>query len=682
MVVHTSWLDAQLPPFSEIDLDQAKSHLQQLIANNRNQLSRLIQSQPGWQQLVKPWEDLEDQLERFWSPIRHLHAVQDGSQVRDVYEHGAQSLTMYSTEVAQNSQLYQALKAIYNNQHGEPLDETQRQVLAHHIRDFELAGVHLPAAQKQRFATLEEHLTQLHTQFEQNVLDATQYWYEHLIDDSWLQGLPDYTIQSAKESASARHLTGWVLTLDEPCLVAVLMYSQHEPLRQRVYEAHLTRASDKGPHIDQWDNSRVMARILHCQDELAKLLGYQHFADYALVTKMAQSASQVQSFLEQMADRALPHARDEWQVLQEFAQSVDGKDTLQPWDVAYYSEKRRQALFHFSQQDLRPYFQLSQVLSGLFELVNYLFGIEVRRVPDADVWQNDVRLYAVYDEQHKRRGYFYLDLYARHNKRGGAWMDECRIRRRNTAGDLQYPVAFLTCNFQSPVADEPSLLTHEEVITLFHEFGHTLHHVLTQVDHTAVSGINGVPWDVVEFPSQFMEHWAWQKPVLRSLSCHYRTGEAIDEDLLDRLVQSRQFHSAMRLTRQLEFALFDWHLHQQNYAHDQKQDTVRRIQTTLNQVRQQVRVTPVADFDRFQHSFSHIFSGAYAAGYYSYMWAEVLASDAFARFEEEGVWSQTAGRDFLRCILEQGGSRPPEMLFRQFRGRDYSLEPLLQHYGL
>lgn len=671
-----------LPPFEHIEPEHVEPALDQVITNYRQQLTELIKRPVSWRSLMKQWEELEDALHHVWSPVSHLHAVNNNDSLRQVYERCLDKLVALSTEINHNRSLYEAAYELATRDEYSTLDRSQQQVVQHTLRDFKLAGVHLTDTVKQRFAESEETLARLQNQFQQQVLDATNSWYHPVTERQKLEGLDEQTCRNAQTAASDRGAAGWALTLDEPCYMAVMMDAADRELRRTLYEAELTRASSIGPQAGQWNNDYVMADILSHRQQLAEFLDYENYCEYSVATKMA-TPHEVESFLQDLAVKAVAEAEKQYRELCSFAYDYDGTEALAPWDVAYYSNKRRQSLYQFSQQTLREYFPLERVLQGLFELVGYLFGIVIRRDNDnVSVWDPHVRFYSVYDEQGFCRGHFYLDLYARANKKGGAWMDECRLRRRTIDDRLQLPIAFLTCNFQPPGDSDNARLNHDEVVTLFHEFGHTLHHLLTQIDHAGVSGINGVPWDAVEFPSQFLEHWAWQKPVLRQMSSHIKTGEPIPEALADNLIASQRFQAALKLVRQLEFAMFDWRVHQHVPVGVDQDSIVRHIQRTLEQVRNEIRVTPVASFDRFQNSFDHIFSGAYAAGYYSYLWAEVLASDAFARFEEQGLWNQSIGRQFLHTILEQGGSEDPHELFYNFRGRGPSVEPLLKHYGI
>ncbi len=544
------------------------------------------------------------------------------------------------------------------------------------LRDFKLSGFDLPEDKKARFKEIQQRLSQLTTKFEENVLDATQAWTKLITDEQQLAGLPDSARALAKQTAAQKEKTGWLFTLDFPSYYAVMSYADDRQLRYEMYQAYVTRASDQGPNAGEFDNSDVMQEILALRHESAVLLGFANFAERSLARKMAKTSQQVLDFLNDLADKSHSYAQRDLDALREFA-AQQGLTDLQAWDLGYYSEKLREHQYAINQETLKPYFPETKVIPGLFEVVKRLYGINIEEVTDVDTWHPDVRFYEIKDQQGVTRGQFYLDLYARENKRGGAWMDDCIGRNRLHDGDVQTPVAFLTCNLSPPVGDQPALFTHDEVNTLFHEFGHGLHHMLTQVDYIGVSGINGVAWDAVELPSQFMENWCWERDALNIITGHYQTGEVLPDDLFDKLQASKNFQSAMQMVRQLEFALFDFRLHA-----ELKPDAVAPVQETLDEVRDKVAVVKPPAFNRFQHGFSHIFAGGYAAGYYSYKWAEVLSADAFAKFEENGIFDRKTGEAFLHCILEQGGSQEPMDLFVAFRGREPTIDALLRHSGI
>ncbi|MCC5852217.1 MAG: oligopeptidase A [Alkalimonas sp.] len=667
-----------LPPFSAIKPEQVKPAVEAAIAQGRAVVEEVVQqSSFTWQSLVERLEDGGDRLGKLWSPVSHLNSVLNSPELRQAYESCLPLLSEYSTWLGQHEGLYQAYRTLAESKTFAELTQAQQKVIENALRDFKLSGIGLPAEKKQRYGDIQSRLSELASNFANNTLDATQAWHKHLTDESQLAGLPDDAKAAAAEEAKSRELDGWVLTLEFPSYLPVMTYADDRALREEVYQAYCTRASDQGPHAGQFDNSAIIEETLALKHELAQLLDFANAAEESLATKMAESPAQVLDFLQDLARRAKPQAEKELAELKDFAQSEYQHSDLRAWDVAYYSEKLKQARYAISDEQLRPYFPETKVVPGLFAVIEKLFGMTVRERAGVDVWHPDVRFYDIFDSSGALRGSFYLDLYARAKKRGGAWMDDCRGRRLLPDGTLQSPVAYLTCNFNKPVGGKPALFTHDEVVTLFHEFGHGLHHMLTQVDAAAVAGINGVAWDAVELPSQFLENWCWQPEALQLISGHYQTGEALPQDLLDKMLAAKNFQSAMFLVRQLEFALFDFRLHA-----EYQPELGGRVQALLDDVRQQVSVIIPPRFNRFQHGFSHIFAGGYAAGYYSYLWAEVLSSDAFSRFEEEGVFNPQTGRDFLQWILERGGSAEPMELFKGFRGREPSNAALLRHMGI
>lgn len=668
-----------LPAFSQIRPEHVVPALEEILAENTAQIQSLLDNQTeySWENLMVPWEQIKDRLNHLWSPVSHLNSVMSQDSLRAAYKDCLPKLSTYHTQQGQNTELYQAVLSLTQRADYAHLSAEQKKVIEHTLRDFELSGVALNNEQKHRYQMMTQQLSELCNRFSDNVLDATQAWFFHTEAADTLSGLPSHALTMAAEAAKQRHLPGWVLTLDHPCYVAVMSYADNRTLRQNVYKAYITRASDQSDDVYQWDNSRIMEDILRLRHDLAQLLGFEHYAAYSLATKMAQSSEQVVNFLKQLADAALPFAQQEMQTLIEFAQKTDGLSTLAPWDIAYYSEKLRQQCYDLSQEDLRPYFPIDRVLSGMFTVIEKLYGMHVTEISGVDTWHEHVRFFGIVDSQGHLRGQFYLDLYARNGKRGGAWMDECQVRRRLPNGKIQTPVAYLVCNFSPPAGDKQALLTHDEVITLFHEFGHGLHHMLTKVEYADISGINGVPWDAVELPSQFMENWCWEKPALDLIASHHETGASLPADLLKKMLAAKNFQAGMQILRQIEFSLFDWRLHT-----EYKTETGIDIQAILDDVRAHYSLLPAVPYNRFQHSFSHIFAGGYAAGYYSYKWAEVLASDAFSRFEQEGIFNQEAGKAFLEHILERGGSEDAMTLFKAFRGHEPQVEPLLRHNGL
>lgn len=671
----------ELPPFSAIQPEHVEPAISQLIDANRKHLQALLSSlqQPTWDNLVAPLEAQGDLLEQAWSPVSHLNAVCNNDVLRTAYNNSLALLTEYGTEVSQNTELYNAYQKLADSEEYAQLTQAQKQAVDNALRDFRLGGVALDGEQKKRFGAIQKRLSELSTQFSNNVLDATQAWFKHFTDAEALAGLPESALAQAAQAAAQKQLSGYVVTLDFPSYLAVMMYADNRQLREEMYTAYVTRASADGKKADgssaaQWDNSALITETLALRHELAQLLGFANYAERSLASKMAESTQQVLEFLNELAQKSRPLAERDIQALRDFA-ATQGCTDLQPWDMTYYSEKLRVEKYAISQEELRPYFPAERVINGMFDVVKRLYDIDIVQVAVFDSWHPDVRFYHIFKNGEKIAS-FYLDLFAREHKRGGAWMADCRVRRKTDTG-TQLPVAFLTCNFTPPVGDTPSLLTHDEVTTLFHEFGHGLHHMLTQIDVAAVSGINGVAWDAVELPSQFLENWCWEPEAIPLISGHYQTAEPLPQALLDKMLAAKNFQSGMQIVRQLEFSLFDFRLHAE-YDPANPQDP----QAVLDQVRREVAVVQAPAFNRFQNSFSHIFAGGYAAGYYSYKWAEVLSADAFSRFEEEGIFNAQTGESFLREILQQGGSKAPMELFINFRGREPSIEALLRHSGL
>ncbi|MES9969319.1 MAG: oligopeptidase A [Candidatus Thiodiazotropha sp.] len=664
-----------LPPFSAITPEMVEPAMDQLLLQNRETIQHLLSSQQPftWENLVEPLEQAEDRLSRTWSPVSHMNAVVNNDELREAYNAVLPKLSEYSTEVGQNSQLCDAYKQVAA---GSGLDQAQQKMLRNALLDFHLSGVDLEQAKKQRFKEISQELSQLTTKFEENLLDATNAWSKLITDESALRGLPESALALAHQTAAQRDQEGWLLTLEYPSYLPVMTYADDRQLRREVYEAFATRASDRGPDAGQWDNSSVMERILALRHEQAGLLGFSNYADRSLAKKMARSSDEVIAFLTDLAERSRPQAERELNELKQFTATAYGVDELEAWDIGYYAEKLRQQRHNISQEELKPYFPETRVIPGMFAVVERLYGIRIEAVKGVDAWHPEVRFYEIRDRDNHLRGQFYLDLYARPKKRGGAWMDECATRFFSATMD-QIPVAYLTCNFSPPVDGKPSLLTHDEVLTLFHEFGHGLHHLLTTVDYPAVAGINGVAWDAVELPSQFMENWCWEKEALDLISGHIDSGDPIPDELYQRMYDARNFQSAMQMVRQLEFALFDFRIHRE---YDPQRGG--RIYEILEQVRRQVAVITPPAWNRFAHGFSHIFAGGYAAGYYSYKWAEVLSADAFSLFEEQGIFNPETGEAFLQEILQQGGSRDAMELFVSFRGREPEIEPLLRHSGI
>ncbi|MBD1558571.1 oligopeptidase A [Vibrio sp. S9_S30] len=668
-----------LPPFSDIKPEHVKPAVEQAIDVCRAKVDEVVASSaaPSWDTICAPLAEVDDKLSRIWSPVSHLNAVKNSNELREAYESCLPLLSEYGTWVGQHKGLYDAYKAIKASDEFETLSQAQKKSIIDALRDFDLSGIGLPADQQHRYGEISKRMSELGSQFSNNVLDATMGWSKHITDEKELAGMPESAMAAAKAEAEAKELDGWLLTLDIPSYLPVMTYCDNPALRKELYEAYVTRASDRGPNAGKWDNTELITEQLKLRHEIARLLGFSSYSEKSLATKMAENPQQVLGFLNELAVKAKPQGEREVQELRDFAEQEFGVSELNLWDIAYYSEKQKQHLFQISDEELRPYFPEDKAVSGLFEVLDRVFGMKVTEREGVDVWHESVKFYDIVDSQGTLRGSFYLDLYAREHKRGGAWMDECRVRRTTLDGELQTPVAYLTCNFNKPLGDKPALFTHDEVVTLFHETGHGIHHMLTQIDVSAVSGINGVPWDAVELPSQFLENWCWEEEALAFISGHYETGEPLPKAMLDKMLAAKNFQSAMFILRQLELGLFDFTLHT-----EYDPDIGARVLETLAQVKEKVAVLPSIEWNRFSHSFSHIFAGGYSAGYYSYLWAEVLSSDAYSRFEEEGIFNEETGRSFLNNILEMGGSEEPMELFKRFRGREPEIDALLRHSGI
>lgn len=667
---------AALPPFQSILPEHVEPAMDQILADNRAAIAELLlQPSITWDNFITPYEELNDCLSKAWSPVSHLHSVCDSEALRKVYAPCQAKLSVYFTELGQNEALFKAFQSLVDSADFEDLPQERKRYLENCLRDFRLSGVDLSGEKKQRFGEITKRLSELGMQFGNNVLDSTQAWEKLITDPEDLSGLPESALAAAKQAASQKNQSGYLFNLEFPSSFPVMTYCDQREFRQEIYQASNTRASALFTGGDQWDNSALIDELLNLRLEQASLLGFDNYAEYSLATKMASTTDEVFDFLNQLAERSNQAARQEYQTLCQFAAEKFQQDKLEPWDIAYYSEKLRQQQFDLSQEELRPYFPVDSVLSGLFDIVHRLYAIEVKALNNVETWHEDVRVYGIY-EGDTCIASFYFDLYARVGKKGGAWMDECRVRRILPGKTLQLPVAYLVCNFNGPVGDQPALLTHNEVTTLFHEFGHGLHHMLTQVECAGVSGINGVPWDAVELPSQFLENWCWHPEAIQLFAEHYETGEPLPDAMLKKMLAAKTFQSGMQMARQLEFSLFDFTLH----ATWNPPET--QVQAVLDKVRERIAVVPVADFNRFQCAFSHIFAGGYAAGYYSYKWAEVLSADAFSRFEEEGIFNAQTGADFKQHILQRGGAEEPSVLFAAFRGRPPEVSALLRHSGL
>jgi len=666
-----------LPRFAELRPEHVAPAMDQLLAEGRAVIAAVAHAGPGWDDFVAPLEDANERIGRAWGQVAHLHAVLDSPALREAYNASLPKLTQYWTELGQNETLFSKYKALRASNEFDSLTKPRQRIIENALRDFRLSGAELAAQPKKRFAEIQEELSKLSAKFSENVLDATNAFSITIQDEKRTTGIPGDVLTAAREAAQKDGKEGWKFTLHMPSYLPVMQYAEDRALRETLYRESVTRASEFGKK--EWDNTPLIARIVELRREMAGLLGFANFAELSLEPKMAESPRQVLAFLEDLARRARPFGEKDAQELRAFAKEKLGLETLQAWDVAFASEKLRLERYAFSDQEVKQYFPEDVVLGGLFRLVETLYSLKI--VPSqAPVWHEDVRFFDVRDAAGELVGQFYIDLYARETKRGGAWMDDARGRRRRGAA-LQTPVAYLNCNFSRPVGGKPALFTHDEVLTLFHEAGHGLHHLLTRVEDLGVSGINGVEWDAVELPSQFMENFCWEWDVLRHMTRHVDTGNSLPKDLFEKMIAAKNFQSGLAMLRQIEFADFDMHLHT-----DFDPAAGRSAQQLLEEVRRRIAVLPQPAYNRFPNNFSHIFGGGYAAGYYSYKWAEVLSADAYSAFEEmresQGVLSAEVGRRFRDEVLAVGGSRPAAESFRAFRGREPRVDALLRHNGM
>jgi len=664
-----------LPRYKSVKPEHVAPAIDRLLAENHDLIARLTgkDTPATWSDFAEPLEDANELLSRAWGAVAHLHAVDDNAAIRDAYSASLPKVTQYRTELAQNLGLYEKFKALRVARGFDNLSRAQRMIVDHSLRDFRLGGAELEPEKKLRFAQIQEKLAALEAKFSENVLDATNAFAEIVGDRGELTGVPEDVLQAAAEAASKEGREGWKLTLQAPSYGPLMQYAENRGLRESLYHAHVTRASEMGK--TEFDNTSIIARVLCLRNEKAQLLGYRSFAEFSLVPKMAESPKAALDFLNDLAAKALPRARRDYAELEEFARAELKLDRLQAWDVALASEKLRAKLYAFSDQEVKQYFPEPKVLEGMFKLVESIYGIRI--VPDtAETWQSEVRFFRINDERGGLIGQFYLDPYSRETKRGGAWMDEA-IARQRFRGGLRTPVAHLVCNFPRPVGSKPALLTHDEVMTLFHEFGHGLHHLLSRVDDVGVSGIRGVEWDAVELPSQFMENFCWERDALARMSAHVESGKPLPQELFDKMLAAKNFQSGMQTVRQIEFALIDMHLH-----HDFDLAGTKTPLQLLDEIRAKVAVVIPPRYNRFLNNFSHIFAGGYAAGYYSYKWAEVLSADAYSLFEENGVFDPGTGARFRNEILAVGGSRPALESFKAFRGREPRIDALLRHNGM
>jgi oligopeptidase A len=668
-----------LPAFRSIRPEHVEPAVDAVLAENRAAIAdrlRRLPDTPHWDDLIVPLERLDTRLDDAWSPVRHLNSVTNTEALRAAYNACLPKLSDYGSELSHNTGLYAAFDRLARSPGFDAESPDRQKLVRDALRDFHLSGVDLPEDRKARLREIDSRLSALTSRFEENVLDATQSWTLSLPDTARLSGVPESSRAMLAQSARERELEGFVVTLDFPSYYAIMTYADDRDLREQVYTAYATRASDQGPDAGRFDNSETMLEILRLREEKAQLTGFRHHAERSLATKMADTPEAVEHFLHDLAARARVPAEADLADMRSYARAHLATDELQAWDYGYVAEKIRADRLGLSQEMLKPYFPADRVVAGLFGLVERLFGISITPDEGVETWHDDVRYYVIRDAEGTERAGFYFDLYARSGKRGGAWMDVCRSRFVSP-DYAQLPVAYMTCNSTPPVDGKAALFTHDEVITLFHEFGHGLHHMLTRVDYPEIAGISGVEWDAVELPSQFMENWCWEREALDLFARHHETGAAMPEDLFQRMQGTRHFQTALQLLRQVEFALFDMRLHSGSTP-----ESAKAVQRLLDQVRDDVAVLRPPSFNRFQNGFTHIFAGGYAAGYYSYKWAEVLSADAFARFEEEGLFSAEVGAAYLREILEVGASRPALESFKAFRGREPSIDALLRHSGL
>ena len=664
-----------LPRFSEIHPKLISPAIDDLLTQCRAEIAGLRNATvaSSWDNFVAPLENVSERLARVWGQVSHLNSVVNTPELRDAYNANLPKVALFGAEIAQDEKLFARYQALAQSSEYQALSKAQQRVVDNEVRDFLLGGAALPEDKKPRFLALQEELSQLTARFDANLIDTTRAWAHWVDSKEDLAGLPEDVIEAAAHAAQAEGKPGWKFTLHAPSYIPVMQYAESRPLRAALYRGFATRASEFGN--PDWNNTGLIEKLLALRAEQAEMLGYASYASLSLVPKMASSPQEVLTFLRDLAARAKPYGERDMQELRAFAAQALGLDDLEPWDILFVSERLRSERYAYSDQEVRRYLPEQQVLAGLFALIEKLYKVVIQTA-DAPVWHTNVRFYEIRDLQDQLVGQFYIDLYARDGKQGGAWMNDAITRRRMPQG-VQAPVAYLTCNFSAPIGGRPATFTHDEVLTLFHEFGHGLHHLLSRVDHYAVSGIHGVEWDAVELPSQFMENFCWEYDVLAGMSKHIETGEVLPWDLFDRMLAARNFQSGMQTLRQIEFSLFDMHLHHDFIA--SKEDSVLDL---LNRIRKEVAVVTPPDWHRFPMAFSHIFSGGYAAGYYSYKWAEVLSADAFSLFEEKGVMDPETGARFLNEILAVGGSRPALESFQAFRGRAPSMDALLRHHGM
>lgn len=670
--------DSHFPNFAEFHVEHIEPAVEQVISDNLAAIEALVNASdtPTWQIFIESLEALDNRFEKVWGPVGHLDAVMNSDEWHEAYNNCLEKVTHYHTELGQNKGLYEKFAQLAESKEYGEYDIAQKKVIENALRNFRLSGIALEDDKQKIYKDLSQKLSKASSQFGNNILKSTQAWHKHITDESELAGLPESAMGLLAQLAQQKALDGWCVTLDFPSYLAVMTHAENGALREEVYKAFATRSSELFDY-KEFDNSKLIDEIRADRHKKAKLLGFENYAEYSLATKMAPDNQQVLGFLRDLAQKSKPQAEQELATLRTYAKEKLAIENLQPWDITYASEQFKSDSLSLSQEKLRPYFPVEKVTEGLFAITQKLFGIKVKASSKAQGWHEDVRFYELTNEADQIIGHFYLDLYARANKRGGAWMNSALHRWKKADGSIQTPVAYLVCNFTPPVGDKPACLTHDEVTTLFHEFGHGIHHLFTKMEKLDISGISGVPWDAVELPSQFMENFCWEREGLDYISAHIESGETLPEDLLSALKKGRGFQSAMMMLRQIEFGLTDFEMHA--FYDDESPESVLDLS---QRIREEVAVVVPPEYNRFMHSFSHIFAGGYAAGYYSYKWAEVLSADAFSLFEEQGILSTEAGMKFKNTILAAGGSIDPMELFKTFRGREPQIDALLRHSGI
>jgi oligopeptidase A len=667
-----------LPNFHKIDLSKVAAQLDEILSENLQAIDVLVANKnPSWNNLLLPLEEIDSRLDQFWGMVSHLNSVCNSNEIRDVYSACIPKLTIYQSKIGHNHSLFERLLAIKESAEFAKLHYAQKKAIENNIRDFKLSGIDLSAQAKERYTNICQRLAELANTFEQNVLDATAAFKYHVTSEEECSGIPESTLAVAANLAATEGVAGYLFTIDIPTYIAVIQYADKAALRKIMYTAYTTRASDRGPNAGEFNNQKIMEEILLLRQELAVLLDFNSYAEYSLATKMVASAEDVLKFIDDLVVASKTRAQQELDDLALFAKTQLGIDKLHAWDIAYASEKLRMHEYDINDEQLRPYFPSDKVIVGMFKVAQNLFEITIEPMEGVDTWHNDVLVYKISNAKQEPMAILYMDLYARKSKRGGAWMTDFRTRRRMVSGEVVLPIAFISCNFAPGVAAEPALLRHDDVVTLFHEFGHALQHMLTKIEYLDVAGLNGIAWDAVEIASQLMENWAWQQEGIELISAHYRTGVPLPKDILQRLRKAKNFQAAMQMLRQLEFSLFDMRIHMgTDFSLD------NGIQQELDKVRAAISVVPVPEFNRFQHSFSHIFAGGYSAGYYSYKWAEVMSQDIFNLFLEKGIFDKKTSNAFKETFLAEGGAIEPMDLFIKFRGRKPSVAALLIDMGI